>query len=316
MRQTVGVPHGGGWTQDKLGRLRKYLEAYTTIFTSNENARFFQTTYVDAFAGTGYSKPKTKKAKSDTSVAVSLFEMISEPEAEEYLKGSARIALEVEPRFNSYLFIEQKAAHYEALEGLKEEFPDLAGDMTIVKQDANTYLTEWCERMDTKKNRAVVFLDPFGMEVKWTLLQAIAKTEAIDLWLLFPIGGINRHLTRSNLPPQEWTDRLTQVLGTEEWLSRFYTVNTQPENPNQLDLFNEGFQAVPEATLTKEVDFEKLGAYFVERLETLFPSGGVAKNPLVLRNSTNAPLFLFCFASANPKGAKTAVKIANDILRR
>ncbi len=36
----------------------------------------------------------------------------------------------------------------------------------------------------------------------------------------------------------------------------------------------------------------------------------------ILYNSQNVPLYLFCFASANPKGAPTALKIANDLLKR
>jgi three-Cys-motif partner protein len=45
---------GGEWTEDKLSRLWKYLHAYTTIFTKNKWAARLTTTYVDAFAGTGY----------------------------------------------------------------------------------------------------------------------------------------------------------------------------------------------------------------------------------------------------------------------
>jgi hypothetical protein len=34
------------------------------------------------------------------------------------------------------------------------------------------------------------------------------------------------------------------------------------------------------------------------------------------KNSKNNPLYLLCFASGNPMGAKTAIKIAQDILKR
>ena len=44
---------GGPWTQQKLEILSKYLRAYRLIFDRNEKARFFETSYVDAFAGTG-----------------------------------------------------------------------------------------------------------------------------------------------------------------------------------------------------------------------------------------------------------------------
>jgi len=42
----------------------------------------------------------------------------------------------------------------------------------------------------------------------------------------------------------------------------------------------------------------------------------VAENPLVLRNSRNTPLYLLCFAAGNSEGAKTAVKIAQNILKQ
>jgi three-Cys-motif partner protein len=44
---------GGSWTQQKLEILSKYLRAYRRIFDKNPKARFFETSYVDAFAGTG-----------------------------------------------------------------------------------------------------------------------------------------------------------------------------------------------------------------------------------------------------------------------
>jgi len=36
---------------------------------------------------------------------------------------------------------------------------------------------------------------------------------------------------------------------------------------------------------------------------------------LMLCNSRNNPIFLLCFASANPKGAPTAVRIAQYLLK-
>jgi hypothetical protein len=54
--------------------------------------------------------------------------------------------------------------------------------------------------------------------------------------------------------------------------------------------------------------------YLVSRLKTVFP--GVADNPLPLFNSTNNLLYLLAFACANTRAAPTAIKIAQDILRR
>ena len=42
-----------------------------------------------------------------------------------------------------------------------------------------------CDK-DWSLHRAVLFLDPYGMQVEWATIEAVAKTKAIDLWLLFP----------------------------------------------------------------------------------------------------------------------------------
>jgi len=43
---------------------------------------------------------------------------------------------------------------------------------------------------------------------------------------------------------------------------------------------------------------------------------GVADSPALLRNSKGNPLYALCFAVANEQGSKSALKIANDILRK
>jgi len=140
------------------------------------------------------------------------------------------------------------------------------------------------------------------MQVDWTTVEALARTRAVDLWLLFPLGvAVNRLLTRSEPPPSEWADALTRIFGTPTWRDEFY-----PRQETQT-LFG------PEVTQQKEADFDRIGRFFVARLKTIFAK--VAENPLPLRNSTNTPLYLLCFAAGNPKGATTAVKIAQDILK-
>lgn len=288
---------GGDWTAEKLERIRKYLCAYMKIFSRNPRAKKLNTIYVDAFAGTGYrTQPPQLDAHS------MLFSGLAEPDAEKLLKGSAWIALEVEPPFHEYIFIERDRDYVRELEKLKQHFPGRARSIHIVNQDANVYLKEWCKRTDWRTHRAVVFLDPYGMEVEWTLIQAIAETRAIDLWLLFPLGvAVNRLLTSKREPPPKWTYALTRILGTEKWKEEFYA---RVEMPTLFDTVTE---------IQKEADFEKIGRFFVNRLKEVF--AGVAERPLPLHNSRNVPLYLLCFAAGNPKGARTAIKIAQYILK-
>jgi three-Cys-motif partner protein len=288
---------GGDWTAEKLERVRKYLAAYTVIFARNPKAQKLIPIYVDAFAGTGY---RTKPPRLDAQTA--LFEELAEPEAEAFLKGSARIALEVDPPFKQYVFIEQDAARAQELEKLKQQFAERAPLVNIVREDANTYLKAWCKRTDWRICRAVMFLDPYGMQVDWSLIEAIAKTRAVDLWILFPLGvAVNRLLTKAELPPEKWAQALTRILGTEGWRDAFYSRQVEST------LFGD------EEVRTKEADFGKIGRYFVERLKTIFTA--VANNPMPLRNSRNVPLYLLCFAAGNPRAGSTALKIAQNILR-
>jgi len=140
------------------------------------------------------------------------------------------------------------------------------------------------------------------MQVEWQTIEAIARTEAIDLWLLFPLGiGVNRLLTKSGEIPLSWRKRLNLLLGNETWYDEFYRVERLPT------LFGEADHIV-KATI------ETIGRYFNERLKTVFPA--VAEEPRVLRNSANSPLYLLCFAVGNKKGAPIALRIANHLLTK
>lgn len=294
----MSIPHhfGGRWTEEKLERLRKYLHAYATIFEKNVKASKLHTIYVDAFAGTGYRTLD----QDDDAILLPLFE---DEDVISFQKGSAYIALETEPSFKEYLFIEQSPDYTKELETLKTAFPGKAKKITIVQQETNSFLQSWCKQKDWTMTRAVLFLDPYGMEVEWETIACIARTHAIDLWILFPLGlAVNRMLTKAHSPKDAWAKRLTMIFGTDSWKEAFYRKEIQT------DLF--GSQDI----MTKEANFDSIGNYFVNRLETIF--SGVAKNPLPLRNSRNVPIFLLCFAASNPKGASTAVKIAQDILKR
>src|SRR5215207_7257806 len=259
---------GGHWTDNKLDRLRKYLTAYIRIFTANRWAARYRTTFVDAFAGTGYRNlPKESRPEY-----VSMFledTPVYDEEMQSFQKGSAQIALETDPPFNRYLFIEKNREYIKELETLRDRFPALASRVEIRQGEANSVLKDWCRSTNWQTNRAVVFLDPYGMEVEWSTIEAIAATKAIDLWLLFPLGqAVNRVLTKDKPPEGGWADRLTRFFGTTEWKEAFYRRSTQ------MTLFGEEEQE------KKDTDFEQIGRFFLSRLESVFAR--VADNPLYL----------------------------------
>ena len=284
---------GGSWTQQKLEILSKYLRAYRRIFDKNLKARFFETSYIDAFAGTGeIPRPKLQGFFKDDPDLLKA--------EEEFRKGSVRRALEVEPPFHHYVFIEKDSAKCEELEALKKEFPN--HDIEIINEDANTALLNWCVELDTKKERAVVFLDPFGASVEWKVIAVIADTKAVDLWILFPYAAINRMLVSEGMPPKAWADRLTRIFGTDQWVKDFYSTSSwksliDPEKRVE--------------RIYKTADQERITEFFMKRLVGKFAA--VAK-PGFLYNSRGL-LFVLMFAAGNEKGANAGVRIANDLMK-
>jgi len=291
-----GHRFGGDWTSRKLDVLAEYLQSYTIALRNTS----FEKLYVDAFAGTGYREARRREEAPGAS-AEPLLPDLAEEEPQTLLDGSARRAMATDPPFDRYVFIEQSPARCAQLEELKHGFPELADRVEIRPGDANAEIRALCEG-DWLSRRAVLFLDPYGMQVEWATIEAIAGTRAIDLWLLFPLGiGVNRLLTRSGEIPASWRRRLDLLLGTDEWYEAFYAVEPEPT------LFDQEEERVVKAST------EAIGSYFNQRLKTIF--AGVAEEPGVLRNSRNNPLYLLCFAVGNERGRDIALRIANHLLR-
>ena len=102
---------GGKWTTEKLERVAKYLRAYSTIMTKQA----FRFAYIDAFAGTSYRTQKSSEVQGEL-----LFPEFAEKETRRFLEGSARIALQVTPRFSKYIFIEKELTRCNELNKLKD----------------------------------------------------------------------------------------------------------------------------------------------------------------------------------------------------
>ena len=290
-----GHRFGGNWTEQKLKCVSKYLRAYTTIMSKQP----FNFAYIDAFAGTGY-----REMESDGDTDELLFPDLVSSEVVSFRDGSARNALEVKPPFMKYIFIEKDIDRHVELERLKQEYllkPEFSENMIECEnEEANGYLKDLC-RKKWRAHRALVFLDPYGMQVKWKTIKSIAETQAIDLWILFPLGTVNRLLKNDGEIRPALQRRLDMLFGEHGWYDAFY------QSAKQLSFFDEEERWQKAGNI-----FVAIEQYFINRLQSVF--NGVAPNPLILRNSKNVPLYLLCFAAGNQKGAPTAVKIAKEIL--
>jgi three-Cys-motif partner protein len=276
---------GGSWTVEKLDALRAYLNGYAQALKRQS----FRRLYIDAFAGTGDRSAKRQ-------ATATLMDM---PDLDEMTKGSARIALEIDPPFAQYIYIEKRRRRSSALEHLRTEFPDRA--IEILNEDANTAVQRLCGETNWRTNRAVLFLDPYGMQVSWETLVAIAGTKAIDVWMLYP--GLNRLLKKDGEIRADWQQTLDRSLGCRDWCDAFY------REEETSDLFREAT-----TTLVKDASTAKFEAFLIERWKTIF--AGVAPETLPLRNSRGQVMYLLSFACGNPRGVDLAVKIARSVINK
>jgi three-Cys-motif partner protein len=293
-------PHtfGGPDTSKKLHCLQEYLRAFSIALRNQD----FACIYIDAFAGSG--------TRTEVRPGLPLFgQEFAEPE-EITSPGSARIAIEVEPPMHSIVLIEQDASRFSELQALVLEFPN----RTIITRqgDANQLVKRLCRntRWRGPKTvgrgiRGVIFLDPYGMEVSWETVEAIAGTEALDCWYFFPLSGLYRNAPHDPAKLDHGKQAsLDRVLGAKDWRQRWYDHKIAPA-----DIFETQAHAV------RRADVNAIEAYVKERLETAFK--GVVLDPIRLHHKSGAPLASLFFAVSNtsPGAVKLATDIASHILK-
>jgi three-Cys-motif partner protein len=288
---------GGDHTETKLSCLRQYLTAYSVALQNKGFARI----YVDAFAGTG----------SRAEVRGALPILGTHENTVVTTEGSAAIAMGIEPAFHHIALIEQDATKAMAL----KKFVETRGTskVRIREGDANEIVKHICRRTEWHRPslgipngiRGVIFLDPYGMEVEWSTVEAIAATKALDCWYFFPLAGLYRNAPHDPLGlDQSKIAALNRVLGTQEWRDDWYS------RPGvQYDLLG-----AYEPSERRNVDVDAIEDYVRRRLATIFQ--GAVLPPLRIKNAGGAPLASLFFAVSNPSGAAVglASRIAGHIL--
>ena len=146
-----------------------------------------------------------------------------------------------------------------------------------------------------------MFLDPFATELLWSTVEALAGTQIVDCWILFPLGAVVRLMPLKHDPNPELACRLDRVFGgRQHWYNSLY------QSTEQLPLFGE-------QSLERSGGHKKVTDLYRQRLNAVFEKVAPAR---ILRNSKNAPLFALYFAASNKKGADIAVRIADHLLKK
>jgi three-Cys-motif partner protein len=174
----------GSWTQDKLKILQQYLPVYLLATT-----RALERIYIDAFAGPGLNRLRGKSRTID---------------------GSPLIALDACARngtkFDRLFFIEHDPAVAAELHDVLNT-RDKTQRASVIEGDVNDELPERIKKLPLR-SPTFVFVDPDGIEPRWTTIEAIAPWRT-ELLINFPLGmSINRN-------PD--SDKVTAYFGTDRW---------------------------------------------------------------------------------------------------
>jgi three-Cys-motif partner protein len=285
------LPFAGMHTVEKLKVLENYLGAYQRVL-KNTN---FETVFFDAFAGTG---------EIPIDEAGGLFQDVEE--ADPFIEGSARRALGVKPPFARYIFVERSRGKAALLQNLRSDFPHLSARIRIERADANTAVEEFCKKEDWKRSRSVMFLDPFGNQVGWNTIEAIARTRAIDLWYLFPAHlGINRQISASGDFDMHKGASLDRALGTSEWREEFVA------RINRENLWGE-----TEQVSFKQSTVDSVTRFMIKRMKAVF-KGVVLDEWLPLgRGGSHWYSLIFACANPNAKATEIAERVARAVMTR
>ena len=261
----------GYWSEIKLDIIKQYVSVYSTILSAQKNPTLHHV-YIDAFAGAG---KHISKSTGD------------------FVLGSPQIALNTTPPFKEYYFIDIDSAKVAELVKASAERPEVH----VYEGDSNSILlnnvfpkVKWEDY-----RRGLCLLDPYGLHLKWEVIQTAGRMKSIDMFLNFPVADMNRNVLWRNPEGVDTADieRMNDYWGDDSWRKIAYRTDR--------NLFG----------LEIKEDNETIASAFAQRLFKLAGFRHVS-DPLQMRNSKGATVYYLFFASQQ----KVAHDIIEDIFNR
>jgi len=257
----------GSWSEVKLEILKRYAVEYSRILSNQKNPSL-KHIYIDAFAGGGVHHSRNSG---------------------KFIQGSPLNALNIEPPFKGYHFIELEKQKVESLEKLAGQ----RNNVHIYQGDCNAILINEVfpqVRFEDYK-LGLCLLDPYGLHLDWRVIQAAGQSRSIEVFINFPIQDINRNVLRRDPDSValHQKERMNLFWGDESWREIAYK--------KRQHLFGYNDEKVP------NIEFAEA---FRKRLKEVAGFKDVPK-PCPMKNSKNAIVYYLFFASHNAV-AKNIVK--------
>ena len=245
----------GKWSEIKLSCIHKYLSAYSNILNRAGYSEYY---FIDGFAGSGFC---TSRQTSKT------------------VRGSAALALSINPPFGRYFLIELDAEKAKELENLKKEFSKLS--INIFHGDCNAEIDNVLHEINNA-TPFIALLDPQAGDLYWDTIAKISSKYKAELLINFPFGmAINRYMPRweGKTIDDKTKEKLTKIFGSNSW-----EPICQERRKN---------------TISATVAREKYLDIYLQGLKSLGFKYYAVKN---LKNTRNVHIYYLIFATRNRKG--------------
>ena len=265
----------GLWTEVKLDILREYSRAYAQILHKQPAIRHYA--YIDGFAGAGTHLSKTSG---------------------QAIPGSPSIALQTDPPFSHYHFIDLDGQRVTLLKSLAEG----RDDVSVYQGDCNERLLHdvlpACRYEEYR--RALCVLDPYDLNPKWTVVETAARMKSVEIFLNFMLMDANMNVLWRNpdrVDPGQ-VDRMNAFWGDDSWHRIAY--KSEP------GLFG---------PLKDKVPNREVALAYQKRLREVAGFRYVPE-PVPMQNSRGAVVYYLFFASHNETGGRIASAIFNKYRER
>jgi three-Cys-motif partner protein len=262
----------GYWSEIKLDIVREYAQAYSIVLANQQHLGKYL--YIDAFAGAGVHISK---------------------QTGEYIPGSPLNALNVQPPFSEYHFIDLdggKAGHLRQYVGNDPT-------VSIYEGDCNSILLRelFPRARYSDFHRALCLLDPYGLNLDWAVVQTAGQSDSIEIFLNFMVMDMNMNVLWKNpdkVSPAQIA-RMDAYWGDNSWRNVLYKKSR--------GLF-------PDFDLEDKASNDAVAAAYRDRLKKVAGFKYVPE-PMPMRNTRGAIVYYLFFASPNKTGAKIVGHIFN-----
>ncbi len=182
----------GGWTIEKYQLISSYFRQFSTGTKKSWPHR----TFIDLYAGAGYSRLRGNGR---------------------ILKGSPMLALSVKYPFDQYIFCEAIKENFDALEErCKRDHPSLKSK--LIQGDCNLKVDEILDMLPKTKSLGLCFVDPFNLSIRFETLSKLAARRLDLLCLLALHMDANRAY---DIYLNQESSKVDLFLGSSSWKSEW-----------------------------------------------------------------------------------------------